>query len=202
MDKFEALPQEKKERILSAALEEFAGRSYQDASTNAITKAAEISKGALFHYFGSKENLYNYLMEYTSRQIEEKVLTDFPKSDDLIDVFYALGERKAALAAKHPLLFEFLFRVFQEEPRSAGYKKIELQATKMMHLLTNQQIDTSRFREGIDLEKAIEICTWMSDGFGRKYALHHAGLDPQQMLEASKELMQTLRTLIYKEESQ
>lgn len=52
--KFLNLNPEKQDRILNAALKEFAQKGYQNASTNEIVKEAGISKGLLFHYFNNK----------------------------------------------------------------------------------------------------------------------------------------------------
>jgi len=46
---------EKRDRILNAAIEEFASFPFEKASTNHIVAKAGISKGLLFHYFGSKQ---------------------------------------------------------------------------------------------------------------------------------------------------
>jgi len=63
-EKFAALEPAKQERILSAALEEFAEQGYERASTNRIVKKAGIGKGMLFYYFKSKRELFEYLIEY------------------------------------------------------------------------------------------------------------------------------------------
>lgn len=46
--KFINLEAEKRERIINAALKEFAQKGYDKASTNEIIKEAGISKGSLF----------------------------------------------------------------------------------------------------------------------------------------------------------
>ena len=53
---FEKLPTEKKEYILSTGIKEFSQKSYKDVSTDIITQKCHISKGILFHYFGSKKS--------------------------------------------------------------------------------------------------------------------------------------------------
>jgi AcrR family transcriptional regulator len=52
------LPDEKRKRIISISMEEFLNNGYSGASTNTITSKAGISKGLLFHYFGSKKELF------------------------------------------------------------------------------------------------------------------------------------------------
>ena len=54
---FLELDQNKQERITEAAIKEFARFGYENSSTNRIVKECDISKGSLFKYFESKEEL-------------------------------------------------------------------------------------------------------------------------------------------------
>ncbi|OQY09995.1 MAG: hypothetical protein B6I29_02385 [Marinitoga sp. 4572_148] len=66
------------EKILKAAFIVFSKEGYQKASVNKIIKAAGVSKGALYHYFKSKEELYLQVIEFYFRaMIEEIKKVDF-----------------------------------------------------------------------------------------------------------------------------
>lgn len=62
-ENFEKLPEEKQNLILSTGIKAFSENSYKDVSTDYITKECGISKGILFHYFGSKKEYYLYCLE-------------------------------------------------------------------------------------------------------------------------------------------
>ncbi len=49
-------------RILEAARGLFVTRSYADVTTDMIARAAEVTKGGLYHHFASKEDLYTSMM--------------------------------------------------------------------------------------------------------------------------------------------
>ena len=66
-DKFFDLKQEKQDRMINASLKIFSRGGYRHASTDDIVKEAGISKGLLFHYFGSKLGLYGFLFDYSVR---------------------------------------------------------------------------------------------------------------------------------------
>ncbi len=51
-----------KQKILDAALEVFAKQGYHSATVDAIAKTAGISKGLLYNYFKSKDDVLNELM--------------------------------------------------------------------------------------------------------------------------------------------
>ncbi len=55
--------QQRKEQILQIALEEFINKGYFGTSTREIAKIAGISSGLMFHYFSSKQELYEFLVE-------------------------------------------------------------------------------------------------------------------------------------------
>ncbi len=55
-EKFFALPEEKRRRIVNAAMEAFGKNEYKRASTDDIAARAGISKGLLFHYLAAKRS--------------------------------------------------------------------------------------------------------------------------------------------------
>ena len=61
---FQNLKEDKKDRIIDAALAEFAARPFNEASITNIVKNADISRGSFYQYFGNKENIYKYLVSY------------------------------------------------------------------------------------------------------------------------------------------
>lgn len=59
---YEAIRKESRQKILDAALEVFARHGYYSASVSEIAKTAGISKGLMYNYFKSKEDMLNELM--------------------------------------------------------------------------------------------------------------------------------------------
>ncbi len=49
------LPNEKRERIENAAIEEFATYTFRDASINRIISSVGIAKGSFYQYFNDKK---------------------------------------------------------------------------------------------------------------------------------------------------
>lgn len=56
-EKFEEIREEKKRLIMEVALELFANEGYHSTSISKIAKTASISKGLMYNYFESKEDL-------------------------------------------------------------------------------------------------------------------------------------------------
>ncbi len=57
------LTADEQNRIIDAALYEFAEKDFETASLNNIITKAGISKGSMYHYFANKEDLYFYLID-------------------------------------------------------------------------------------------------------------------------------------------
>ena len=55
-------PGRTRERILAAALKEFAGKGFAGARVDAIAHRAAINKRMLYHYFGDKEGLFREVL--------------------------------------------------------------------------------------------------------------------------------------------
>ena len=59
---FFRLPQEKRQRLLDAAWEEFTRTRFSTASINKIILSAHIPRGSFYQYFSDKEDLFRYLL--------------------------------------------------------------------------------------------------------------------------------------------
>lgn len=66
---FLRLPEEKRERFLEAAWEEFTHVSFAEASINQIVRRAGIPRGSFYQYFADKENLFAYLEEIVLKHL-------------------------------------------------------------------------------------------------------------------------------------
>lgn len=57
------LPEEKRQRILDLAIDEFAENDYAVASISRLVANAGIAKGSFYQYFADKQDLYLYLIQ-------------------------------------------------------------------------------------------------------------------------------------------
>ncbi|MBP2616546.1 TetR/AcrR family transcriptional regulator [Chryseobacterium jejuense] len=115
----------KEENILFAAEKLFAEKGFDGTSTREISKAANVNISMISYYFGSKEKLYEKLVEYRmnegqffSRDIVERTdLNDWQKIEKIIDqfsnrirtqkCFYRIMQREQ-LHTSNPQIIEFL----------------------------------------------------------------------------------------------
>ena len=169
--KFMSLEPEKRDRIINTALEEFAQKGYKNGSTNEIVKKADISKGLLFHYFGNKKSLFLFLYEYSwdilSKDFFSKINTD---ETDIIKRMRQIAQLKIELVQIHPDLSAFLITATLDDSAEI---KTELENKYKNNFQDSMKkiyggIDTSGFREGLDLQRVMEIIAWIAQGFNNR----------------------------------
>lgn len=74
-------------RLLAAATKLFADKGFDRASVQEIVAAAGVTKGAMYHYFGSKDDLlseiYGRVLRLQTEQLERVAATGAPVGDRL-----------------------------------------------------------------------------------------------------------------------
>ena len=102
IETFEKLPDEKKELIVSTGIREFSSRSYREVSTDELTRSCGISKGILFHYFGSKKNFYLYCLECALKRLGTEEPGGCEGGEDFYGIIFTEMQRKISLCTAHP----------------------------------------------------------------------------------------------------
>ena len=86
--------------ILSAAEERFVRRAYADVSMRDLAEAAEVTTGALYHHFPSKEQLYYAMLTAYLGRVRQVSLEAIPASGSCRDKLRALTRVFLALPAE------------------------------------------------------------------------------------------------------
>ena len=91
-DTFFNLSDEKRERIIDAALKEFANRSYHKSRITAIADDAGIAKGSFYQYFEGKKDLFGYIMKLIVKKKFEYINQDMMVNQQKYEFFELLRE--------------------------------------------------------------------------------------------------------------
>jgi len=106
---FFSLKVEKRDRILEACFDEFSAQDYEHASLDRIVDRAGISKGGLYEYIDSKEDLYLHVIELVySRMYGQLALVDLPP--DILARFRAVSAAAIDFYLDHPRCIAVLVR--------------------------------------------------------------------------------------------
>ena len=96
-ERFLRLPEEKRNRFLNAAWEEFTKTSFADVSINQIVRRAAIPRGSFYQYFTNKEDLFSYLLEAVRQRFTK-------------EYHYILAEAKGDLFEAQVICFDRMTR--------------------------------------------------------------------------------------------
>lgn len=168
MDKFIALDETKQQKILNAALKEFAENGYEQASTNRIVKEAGIGKGMLFYYFKSKKELYDYLAEYSLDFMVKRYFNLIDASEpDFIERLKQIAEVKIKAQSENRSVFDFIGTLLlaKESDLSVSIQKKYENMQKAGNAMLYEGIDLTLFRDDVDVEKAFKLIRWSMDGY-------------------------------------
>ena len=81
---FMNIPEEKREKILSVAVNEFAHNGFENANINTIAKKAEVSVGSLYKYFDTKTDLFLTSVDYGLKNLEVIMETIVQSDEDVM----------------------------------------------------------------------------------------------------------------------
>lgn len=194
------IPEDKRQRIITSAMECFSKSGYKKTSVDEIVEKAEISKGLIFHYFGNKSKLYLYLYKLAYEKAYSSIESTFsPENSDLFTRIGAAGQAKLELKHEFPYIIDFLM---------SARKETDLQITAEINKIKNNDfsfwipsfldgIDRFKLKDEFEPEKIINIIIWCSRGLT---ANKGSDFELEEALEEMNDYLEILRTAFYKEE--
>lgn len=150
MDTFLAIPEEKQQRIIEAGYHCFGKSGYKKTSAQDIATQAGISKGMIFHYFGSKKGMYQFLIQRSFAEILEVFQQQLVFSaEDFFDKVLAIANCKIDCFHKHPSLLPFCTSVYLETDPAVAEETsaILAQGEEIRKTFLLADMDTSKFKD-------------------------------------------------------
>lgn len=155
-----------KDKIINAAIIEFSENDYFKASTNSICKNNNISKGLLFHYFKSKDEIFlecikkavDELVEYINLNYENKsnsLKENINKYFDVRGEFFNLNPN-----------YQSLFKSIMINPPKHLVNEINELNGKLKDLnksILVQLLDSVQLRDGVSKESIIQLIFAFTD---------------------------------------
>lgn len=118
---FARLDQDKQERVLRAAIEQFQAEGYARATIEDIAKRAGVAKGSLYQYFEDKQELFTHCASWTMERFMAMVDQETPLRDmDVYDYFLTATRARWELFLREPLLIGFSIDLMAGRHGSAG----------------------------------------------------------------------------------
>lgn len=113
--------EEAKSRILEAANKVFAERGYHEATMDDIAKRLGVSKGAIYLYFPSKEDLFEAMCKTAPQAFKEILHSSFRDEANPVQSATQFFDKMLTLSASNPGLS---FEILSEASRNPTLKRI------------------------------------------------------------------------------
>ena len=193
---FENLPEEKRLSILNACILCFGRSGYAKTSISDIAKKAGISKPAVFHYFGTKQDLFLYLIKYVRKELEAVLVEGTEDYFESLELYLKI---QFQLISKHPGMYEFM-RLANEPEEIEGFEAID----QFMSEYTENDIgkvfahvDWSKFHDNLDQSTILNMTTWVGNGCLTQL---EKTTPPDEMFTELTRYLTILKTSLYKAE--
>jgi len=198
-DKFFNLKREKQDRFINAALKIFSEHGYQKASTDDIVKEAGISKGLLFHYFGSKLGLYEFVYNYSTKllMMEYSSILSAGKAD-FFDVQRQMELAKRNIMISYPYMNVFVGKAFREDNfdvLSVVAESMDKYSDELAQIYA--KADISGFKEGVDPSAILKMCIFVADGVLNEH-FQNGRIDAEAYYEEVAMYLDVLKSNLYK----
>ncbi|MEV1025880.1 TetR/AcrR family transcriptional regulator [Streptomyces sp. NPDC050264] len=134
---------QRREQIMTAALEELAEYGYDGLSLARVARRAGVSKGLIWHYFADKDDLMESTAKATMTTIRDRVADSLDLTEPVPDIVRAALRRAAALTRTHRGELSALNHIVHNLRHPDGTPRLTLDAYESTY-----QAQESLFRRG------------------------------------------------------
>ena len=180
------------EKLLQVAMQEFSEKGYGGASTEAIVKKAEVTRGALYHHFKNKQDLFLGVFRMAQREIGRRIaksaaLADNPW-DELVNGCFGFLE-----ACSEPVLQQIVVIDAPSVLDWNTYREADASIAETGILLLRECLE-DLLEKGIIVSLPLEALTHLLSGAMDEAAVWVA--QSNQPAEALKDAKETLKKLL------
>ncbi len=154
-DTFFNLPEDKRNRIIEASMDEFSANSYEVSSINQIVKNSNIAKGSFYQYFENKEDLYQMIIElcgdikneYISRVLNRaEYMNFFDKLTELYKSIISFSEDNERVSS----IITHLYRIDDIEFRNELIEASGISSMKLFDEIVEQGQSEGEIKKSMD----------------------------------------------------
>lgn len=155
---FHNLPVAKRDRILDAALDEFAAHPLPTASVNRIVRAAGIAKGSFYQYFDGLDDLYRFILFEHGADLKMAAMRAAgppPTGGDLFDTmsYYALAGLRFGIA--HPRIAAAARHLTAAPTATPMARELQQRSRTGVRHILREGIAAGAVRPDVDLDAAV-----------------------------------------------
>jgi len=159
---FDNLSEKKRQRVIKACIEEFGEHGYDSSSMDGIIKRAGISKGGLYEYVSSKEELFLFIVDYTYTSLynylKERVRREIQTlPTDLLVRLKLVSELAIDFYMDHPEFVYLIVRTSNLANEDIASDIQDIFRTHFMELFGDADISRLRYPK----DQILELAMWL-----------------------------------------
>lgn len=190
------LSQEKKNAIIQAALKEFAESGVINASTNNIVKNCGISKGSLFKYFHTKDDLCFYLFDIATDEMIKELNDKLPTfSTELFQRIIDYSVWETSWYINNPLKGSFIISVAKETDKDFVNKRNERYGKKSQNIYDKILKDVTDDLFRTKKSTVAKMLNWLIEGYNQDF-LKKTDLTKKSLKKVQSEYITQLTSYI------
>ncbi|RJX21011.1 MAG: TetR/AcrR family transcriptional regulator [Desulforudis sp.] len=198
------LSDEERQRVVEAALDEFAQYDYFSASFNRIIQNAGISKGSMYHYFHNKEDLYLYILKVIGEKKKEFMAKGLAELDrpvqgmGFFESFEVQLELGVSFALENPRL-QMIGENLEKIENTAIYERmmagLGVELENYMGAMVDQAIATGELRDDLDRDFIIRVFRFVMMNFRQMFpeSTEPGGIDRDKIQRDMEQLVAFLK---------
>jgi AcrR family transcriptional regulator len=159
-DAFEKTTSDRRQKVLEVAINEFAAKGYNATNINDIIRNSNISTGAMYSYFASKEDLFLTIVNNAYALLEAAYEDIIANSKDLFDCIQRMLVASREYAINYPQLNQIYLDITTQALSQMSVRlsnKIEVIATRLFSRFIEQAKKDGQINKDAD-GKAIAYC--------------------------------------------
>jgi AcrR family transcriptional regulator len=189
----EAIRRERKAQIVEAARRVFAERGFHSTKMSDIAQLAGVSQGTLYHYFGSKDDLFLALLSTWDERLEGVVkgLPDSPTTAS--EKLWMMNQVGLAFLREDeellPVIIEFWAYALRNPEAAASFRSLFETMQRSCAAIVEEGIANGEFKP-VDVQTLSALPLTVLDGTTLLYLLVGKDLlDPEQLISKTQQLI-------------
>lgn len=149
-----------RQKIFCAAMEEFGQTNYDKVTMESICAKHHISKGMMYHYYSSKDDLFLLCVEDTFRQLQDYIEQKMKSSKlegyvESIQYFFEIRER---FFGQHPMQKCIFENALVHTPKhlEKEIQKLHQPIKQMNNRFLKSVVENMPLRPGVEKQKAMQ----------------------------------------------
>ena len=184
--------EERRDQILDAASEVFSEKGFQKARIDDIVEKSGLSKGALYWYFKSKDDIvigiFERLFSREARDLEALLSSGGSASDRLLQYTDRVTQDVKHVLRFASMAYEFISLAFRNKYFKKAFKHYLREHMDILVPITQEGIDSGEFR-AIDPQEAAIAVAALFEGTLALWVYDDELVDPEHHIRTSVQFL-------------